>query len=90
MNVQEAIEAPRIWTEGTALELEPAYSDATADALTKRGHTIQRMKHIAGGMNAIAFAADRTMTGAACWRADGTPVGISGGLARPGIRFETV
>jgi gamma-glutamyltranspeptidase/glutathione hydrolase len=90
MNVQEAVEAPRIWTEGTALEIEPAYSDATADALTKRGHTIQRMKHIAGGMNAIAFATDRTMTGAACWRADGTPVGIAGGLARPGIRFETI
>jgi len=48
------------------------------------------MKHIAGGMNAIAFADDGTMTGAACWRADGTPVGISGGLARPGIRFETI
>ena len=27
------------------------------------------------------------MTGAACWRADGTPVGISGGVARPGVRF---
>jgi len=27
------------------------------------------------------------MTGAACWRADGTPVGIAGGLARPGVRF---
>jgi gamma-glutamyltranspeptidase / glutathione hydrolase len=90
MDVQEAVEAPRIWTEGGSLELEPAYSDATADALTERGHTIQRMKHIAGGMNAIAFSPDRTMTGAACWRADGTPVGIAGGLARPGIRFETI
>ena len=28
------------------------------------------------------------MTGAACWRADGTPVGIAGGLARPGVRFS--
>ena len=28
------------------------------------------------------------MTGAACWRADGTPVGIAGGLARPGISFD--
>ena len=28
------------------------------------------------------------MTGAACWRADGTPVGIAGGLARPGVRFD--
>ena len=90
MDVQEAVEAPRIWTEGTVLELEPAYSDVTGGALVLRGHTIQRMKHIAGGMNAIAFSDDGTMTGAACWRADGTPVGISGGLARPGIRFETI
>ena len=90
MDVQEMVEAPRIWTEGAALELEPAYSDATASALVQRGHTIQRMKHIAGGMNAIALAADGTMTGAACWRADGTPVGIAGGLARPGVRFETI
>jgi gamma-glutamyltranspeptidase/glutathione hydrolase len=90
MSVQDAVEAPRIWTEGSTLELELGYADATADALRQRGHTIQRMKHIAGGMNAIAFGDDGTMTGAACWRADGTPVGISGGLARPGIRFETI
>jgi gamma-glutamyltranspeptidase/glutathione hydrolase len=38
-------------------------------------------------MNAIGFDADGTMTGAACWRADGTPVAIAGGLARPGVRF---
>jgi gamma-glutamyltranspeptidase/glutathione hydrolase len=90
MSVQEAVEAPRIWTEGGPLELELGYSDDTANALTKRGHKIQRMKHIAGGMNAIAFSSDGIMTGAACWRADGTPVGIAGGLARPGIRFETI
>jgi gamma-glutamyltranspeptidase/glutathione hydrolase len=45
------------------------------------------MPRIAGGMNAIAFAPDGTLTGAACWRADGTPVAISGGLARAGVRF---
>jgi gamma-glutamyltranspeptidase/glutathione hydrolase len=27
------------------------------------------------------------LTGAACWRADGTPVAVSGGLARAGVRF---
>jgi gamma-glutamyltranspeptidase/glutathione hydrolase len=30
-------------------------------------------------MNAIAFEADGTLVGAACWRADGTPIGVSGG-----------
>jgi gamma-glutamyltranspeptidase/glutathione hydrolase len=38
-------------------------------------------------MNAIQFHEDGTMSGAACWRADGTPVAISGGLARAGVRF---
>lgn len=89
MPAQEAVEAPRVWTEGGKLELEPAFDDDTARALELRGHEILRPLHIAGGMNAISFAPDGTMTGAACWRADGTPVGIAGGLARPGVRFAT-
>ncbi len=28
------------------------------------------------------------MTGASCWRADGTPIGVSGGMARTGSRFD--
>lgn len=87
MSVQEAVEAPRVWTEGGVLELEPAIPDATADALRARGHEIQRSPRIAGGMSAIAFHEDGAMTGAACWRADGTPVAIAGGLARAGVRF---
>ncbi|MNF01110.1 Acylase ACY 1 [compost metagenome] len=43
------------------------------------------MPHIGGGMNAIAFG--EAMTGAACWRADGTVAALGGGLARPGVRF---
>jgi gamma-glutamyltranspeptidase/glutathione hydrolase len=39
-------------------------------------------------MNAIAFESDGSLRGAACWRADGTPIGVSGGLARAGIRFR--
>jgi gamma-glutamyltranspeptidase/glutathione hydrolase len=69
------------------LELEPAFTDAVAADLAGRGHEIARVGRIAGGMNAISFADDGTMTGAACWRADGTPVGIAGGLARAGVRF---
>lgn len=87
MTLQEAVEAPRVWTEGGVLELEQAFPDAVAENLAGRGHSIVRMPRIAGGMNAIAFAADGTLTGAACWRADGTPVAISGGLARAGVRF---
>jgi len=43
--------------------------------------------HVGGGMNAIEFCGDGRMTGASCWRADGTPVGLSGGYAREGARF---
>jgi gamma-glutamyltranspeptidase/glutathione hydrolase len=87
MSLQEAVEAPRIWTEGGALELEEAFPETVAEALRARGHRIVRMPRIAGGMNAIRFNEDGTLTGAACWRADGTPVAISGGLARAGARF---
>ena len=68
MSLQEALEAPRIWTQGQELEMEQDIPAALRDA--------------------VAFAADGTLEGAACWRADGTPIGVSGGLARPGIRFR--
>jgi gamma-glutamyltranspeptidase/glutathione hydrolase len=38
-------------------------------------------------MCAIRFGEDGVMEGAACWRADGTVVGLGGGLARKGVRF---
>jgi gamma-glutamyltranspeptidase / glutathione hydrolase len=87
MSLQEAVEAPRIWTEGPVLEVEHGVPEDVRKALAERGHTLQVMPTVAGGMNAIQFHADGSMTGAACWRADGTPVGLGGGLARRGVRF---
>ncbi|WP_338829855.1 gamma-glutamyltransferase [Bradyrhizobium sp. 27S5] len=87
MSLQEAVEAPRVWTEGNALEVERAVPETVRAALSAKGHRVQVVPTVAGGMNAIQFHADGTMSGAACWRADGTPVGIAGGLARPGVRF---
>lgn len=87
MSLQEAVEAPRIWTMGGALEMEPAFSEATTAALTARGHEVLRLPHVAGGMCGIGFQPDGMMEGAACWRADGTPVALSGGWARAGVRF---
>lgn len=87
MTLQQAVEAPRIWTQGLALELEPAVPDAVAAALAARGHAVRRVATIGGGMNGIAFNDDGTMTGAACWRADGSVVALGGGLARAGVRF---
>ncbi len=88
MELQRAVEAPRAWTRGFGLELEPAFSDETAAALAARGHRIERVKTIGGGLNAIAFNPDGSMTGAACWRADGSVVALGGGLAKAGIRFS--
>lgn len=88
MGLQDAVEAPRLWTQGDTLEVEPAYSDELRAELTARGHRIAGMKTVGGGMNAIRFHDDGTMEGAACWRADGAPVGVSGGYARSGVRFE--
>ena len=87
MSLQEAVEAPRVWTEGNALEMESAVPESVRARLTAMGHRVQVMPTVAGGMNAIEFHEGGGMSGAACWRADGTPIGIAGGLARAGVRF---
>ena len=59
-------------------------------ALAARGHTVHTVTAVAGGMNGILFDAETgMMTGAACWRADGSPAALGGGPARPGVRFRT-
>ena len=87
MSLQEAVEAPRMWTQGQDLEVELGVAEAVRAGLAARGHHVVPLPHVAGGMGAIAFDADGTLTGASCWRADGSPVGVGGGYAREGIRF---
>ncbi|WP_295133104.1 gamma-glutamyltransferase [uncultured Reyranella sp.] len=87
MDLQEAVEAPRIWTEGPVLEVEHGIPAPVRQGLEARGHKLKIMPTVAGGMNAIQFHDDGTMTGAACWRADGTAAALGGGLARAGVRF---
>lgn len=87
MSLQEAVEAPRLWTQGQAVEVETAVPETVRDSLRERGHEVIALPHVAGGMNAIRFHEDGTLEGASCWRADGTPVGVSGGYARAGVRF---
>ncbi len=74
------------------VEVETGIPQAMRDALSERGHRVTVLPHIGGGMNAIAFhgtaAQGHTeLEGAACWRADGTAVGLAGGHARAGVRF---
>lgn len=85
MSLQEAVEAPRVWTQGADLELEDSFPNLAAlrAELTARGHRTVAVQKVAGGMNGVLVAPDGLLHGAACWRADGVPVGISGGTARP-------
>ncbi|MBU2961354.1 gamma-glutamyltransferase [Citreicella sp. C3M06] len=87
MTPQQVVEAPRIWTEGAHVELEPDYAHHKP-ALEAAGHTVTLVPHIGGGMNMIAFAPEGEMIGAACWRADGTVAAMGGGLAAAGISFH--
>lgn len=86
MTLQEAVEAPRLWTQGAQLELEEGFPDSVEASLRAKGWDTLRLPHIGGGMCGIAFT-ERGMEGAACWRADGTAIGLGGGLARAGTRF---
>lgn len=84
MTLQEAVEAPRVWTEGPTLEVEDRFPDLAAlvTALEAMGHRVQIVPKVAGGMNGVLRDEETGLLhGTACWRADGTPVGISGGPA---------
>jgi len=84
MTLQEAIEAPRVWTEGAQLELESGFVDVERlrSALESLGHPVTIVEKVAGGMNGVLVDDGGWLHGAACWRADGVPIGLSGGPAR--------
>jgi gamma-glutamyltranspeptidase/glutathione hydrolase len=88
MSLQEAVEAPRLWTQGFGVEVEKSVPANVLAQLRDRGHQVAATDSVGGGMNAIKLEEDGTLIGAACWRADGTPIGIGGGYARKGVRFR--
>ncbi len=91
MMLQEAVEAPRVWTQGQNLNVETGIAESVRAELVARGHTLELVQRVAGGMNGILFDhANGVMHGAACWRADGAPIGLSGGPARKGIVGQTM
>lgn len=81
MSLQEAVEAPRIWTQGQNLELEPDISPDVIEPLIQKGHVIEGVERVAGGMNGVLFDDTGSIHGAACWRADGSPIAVGGGPA---------
>jgi gamma-glutamyltranspeptidase/glutathione hydrolase len=85
MTVQEAVEAPRVWTMGPVVELEDTFENLPelVSGLERRGHNVQVVPKIAGGMSAILVDPETGLLhGGSCWRADGAPIGLSGGGAR--------
>jgi gamma-glutamyltranspeptidase/glutathione hydrolase len=50
--------------------------------LARRGHAVEVVPKVAGGMNGVLIDEAGLLHGAACWRADGAPAGLSGGPAR--------
>ena len=88
MTLQEAVEAPRIWTmgikgtPGEKLTVEDGFPEETRKLLTSRGHDVIPVPKVAGGMNGVMRDPETGLLhGGACWRADGTPIGVSGGGA---------
>lgn len=89
MSLQEALEAPRLWTQGQVVELEAGFDPAVQQALRDRGHDVTVVANVAGGMNGIQIDHQSgLMLGAACWRADGSPAGLAGGFANTDARFN--
>ena len=90
MTLQEAVEAPRLWDRGPELELEQDFDDVSQlqSEMERRGHRVQQVHTIAGGMNGLLLQPDGRIEGAACWRADGVPIGFSGGDGRVGTGYQ--
>lgn len=85
MSIQQAVEAPRLWTMMYGnLNVEEGFPDSSVAALERLGHQITRVRTVAGGMNGVLR--DPTtglLHGGACWRGDGSVAGWSGGDALP-------
>ncbi|MEX1159183.1 MAG: gamma-glutamyltransferase [Thermomicrobiales bacterium] len=84
MTLQQAVEAPRLWDRGPTLEIEQGFADVTGlkAELEQRGHRVETPFKVAGGMNGVMRDPQSgLLRGAACWRADGAPMGFSGGDA---------
>jgi len=61
MTLQEAVEAPRIWSQGQELEMEQDIPAAIREDVAARGHRVVAVPAVAGGINAVAFNADGTL-----------------------------
>jgi gamma-glutamyltranspeptidase/glutathione hydrolase len=82
MDLQEAVEAPRVWSDGRTTEVETGVPEEVRRELEAKGHKLTVVRAVAGGMNGVQVdPISGLLLGAACWRADGSPAGLSGGEA---------
>jgi len=56
MSLQEAVEAPRVWTQGQELEVESTVADRVQTELANRGHDVVPVAHVGGGTCAVAWS----------------------------------
>lgn len=82
MSLQEAVEAPRVFSWGQESEIATGRARLVRNKLAAMGHPLYDSPRVAAAC-AIGFNPDGGMTGAACWRADGHGCG----LARAGTSF---
>ncbi len=85
MSIQQAVEAPRIWTMMYGdLNVEEGFPAEVTGALQEMDHSIKHVRTVAGGMNGVLRDPETGLIhGGACWRRDGSVVGWSGGDALP-------
>ncbi len=82
MSMQDAVDAPRLWANGNFVEFESACDRSVIAELERMGHNMNEVAVIANCMNGIQVdAASDMLVGANCWRGDGQPAALSGGLA---------
>ena len=89
MSLQEVVEAPRVFSWGRG-RIERGFPETVRSSWPHDGPRVVagrscRRRHVRHRFRAPTA----TMTGAACWRADGVPLGMGGGLARKGTHFFT-
>ena len=72
-------------TPGEKLIMEKVFPEQVRKELEERGHVVFPVNRIAGGMNGVLRDSMGMLHGGACWRADGAPMGLSGGRTVPGL-----
>jgi gamma-glutamyltranspeptidase/glutathione hydrolase len=81
MTLQQAVEAPRIWTMMLGeLNVEEGIPVEVTSLLEENGYIIKRVRNVAWGLTSgLVDPKTKLIYGGVCWRGDGTAVGWSGG-----------